>query len=178
MKKITFCFLFVFLSSEIFGDEFYTSNLDAYVGIWNYTSSNMQFSMQLKRGTEKLFFMDNAIPTLIGDYVLIANKDTICAPSPINLNVTDENIGTAIIIANNASTQEEYVNDSILHVLFYDKTSQTRTPCTCTIQLLSKTKIELRFSASEGVYEDNVSTLKVPIPEVLILTKQRISIKR
>ena len=147
----------------------YSTNLDAYVGEWEYKGENEVFRIILKRGLLRtsLFTGD----CLIGDY-FYQSKGVVLdtySPSKIPLERNDSNTSTLVIYANNSNIDLENSNPNALHMLLRDKRF-AKSSYSCKITLLSPTQIHWILENDEGPVDMDYN-LEFSIPTDLVLTK-------
>ena len=147
----------------------YSTNLDAYVGEWEYKGENEVFRIILKRGLLRTSLQTG--DCLIGDYYYQSNGVVLdmYSPSKIPAERNDSNKLNLVIYANNANIVKENSNPNVLYMLIRDKRFAKRS-FNCKIILLSPTQIHWILENDEGPVDMDYN-LEFSIPTDLVLTK-------
>lgn len=149
----------------------YSTNLDSYVGEWEYKRANDVFRIHLKKGKLNTSLFTGEC--LIGDYFYQSDGVILDSylPNKIPNEITDNNKGEIIIYANNGNSEIEKSKPNILYLLFQDKRYK-KSSFSCWMHLLSENQIRWYLVNDEGpVDEDFIDGFSVPTD--VILTKVR-----
>jgi len=149
----------------------YTSNLNSYVGKWEYTNGNVAFIIYLQKGKEDIPVSIGEC--LIGDYyykkdgIILDNYESSQIPIVYN-NTTRSNV---VIYATNGKYNINYINPLKLRVYFNDKRSKTWTG-SGSIELISPTQIHWVLKGDEGVYDNEEISKGFSVPTDVIMNKK------
>ncbi|MCE1154817.1 MAG: hypothetical protein LWW91_01620 [Bacteroidales bacterium] len=149
----------------------YSTNLDAYVGEWEYREANEVFRIHLKKG--KLNISHSSGECLIGDYFYQSDGVIFDSytPNKIPAERNSDNGVEIVIYANNANINIENSNPNVLYMLLRDKRFK-KSSYSCKIFLLSENQIRWYLVNDEGpVDEDFIDGFSIPTD--VILTKVR-----
>ena len=155
--------------SYLYQAKLYSSNLDAFTGLWEYKTSSESFRILLKKGNinTKLSLGE----CIIGDYYFQSNgilKDTY-NETKIPSEVNDLNQDQIIIYANNGRVNEKHVDKFELYMYFSDKQFNKKA-FSCRIKFISPTQIRWILADDEGpVDSDFIPGFSIPTD--VILTK-------
>ncbi|MCM1035260.1 MAG: hypothetical protein NC038_06680 [Paludibacter sp.] len=154
MKRKYGYILFLLLITVICNAEpiiFYTSNLNRYVGTWEYKNDPLKFTIKLKVVEVDSKFIKGQ--TLIGDYTLIQQGDTISKMGTLPTILHDGNMRVPINANNSCIIAGCTPMDSLLHLAFVDKVLHNDCCQYSYIRLLPDGRIEWHLEADEGIYE-------------------------
>jgi hypothetical protein len=154
---------------------FYSSNLDAYVGIWEYTSGADTFQIVVKKGTVST--PDLYYECLIGGYRYVKNgilmgDYTYGIPNQFLKKDFSKNDSTITVKLSNARYRLDLVNPNILSILFKDRGLNKMTQ-SGRIQLLSPIQIRWTLEDGEGVYAtlEEMPPIGFSVPTDIIMNK-------
>lgn len=175
-KKIIISVIFTFfITSSTFCQGFiknqlYTTNLNSYVGIWEYTSNSEVFRIVLKMGTEDTDISYGLC--LLGDYFYSKNGVVMDSFNETNIltSYIETSRATAIIYASNGRVKSNWVKPNKLNLFFNDKRTKTFTGSGI-IELISPTQIHWVLKVDEGVY-DNEESKGFSVPTDVIMNKK------
>ena len=151
----------------------FSTNLNVYIGTWEYTSGNEIFIITLKNGS-----VDTDISygsCLIGDYFYSKNNVVLdsYSISEIPTNFNDLTSETVILFASNGKFESvSYANPNELYMFFYDKQRKKRV-ASGKIQLISSTQIRWILRDDEGDYDgDDWVEPGFSVPTDVVMTKK------
>jgi hypothetical protein len=148
---------------------FYTRNLDAFVGTWEYTFATDTFRVVFRKGILSTGLYGE---TLIGGYRHVQNGAlkgdyTSGIPAIFLRDDFDEEDSRITVMADNGCTRPEGVPDWLS--LFFKDMGTVHTTVSGRIYMLSPTQIQWKLWEDEGVYEEELPGFSVP--EDIIMTK-------
>ena len=150
----------------------YSTNLEAYVGVWENVTANYSFKIYLKIGTKdtKVSFGS----CLIGDYFYSQNSMIFDTYSVSNIPIIFNDLSrkSVIIYASNGKYESvSYSNPNELNMIFYDKQRKKRV-YNGKIQLVSPTQIRWLLEDDEGDCDiENWVEPGFSVPTNIIMTK-------
>ena len=152
-------------------NQLYTSNLNSYIGIWEYASNSEVFRIVLKMGTENTDISYGLC--LLGDYFYSKNSVVMdnYIESNISTNYIESSRTTVIIYASNGKVKSSWVKPNVLNLFFNDKRTKTFTG-KGNIELISPTQIHWTLKGEEGVYDNEDSFKGFSVPTDVIMNKK------
>ena len=152
--------------------QIFPTNLETYLGTWEYTSGNEVFRVYLKIGT-----LDSKVSfgtCVIGDYFYSKNNVVLDSYTISNIPIIykDFSGNEVIIFASNGKFESvNYANPNELNMFFYDKKRKKKV-YRGMIQLISCTQIRWILRDDEGDYDgDNWVEPGFSVPTNVVMTK-------
>ena len=196
IKTITLCLVFILTGTAASGqshsttfriDTFYTANLEAYEGVWEWTDETDTFRITLKKIPSRMTYAKGITISedLVGDYyyskdgVVLDSYNTDSLPKISN----NETLKWVIINASNGTYKSGVSNPNLVTGWLNDKRKEYKEFYTgelklkhvgLNLRLLEDGRLEFSLEEPEGprvVHKDIPYTRGFSMPETMVLTK-------